>query len=506
MDSKHDKNNQLRPLEDRQVPPELQWENMEAGILRKMEELQAATPAVAKKRRRRWGLVVLLLLIGILIPALFLWTGRSSTVVPPTGAAASQSVPATETNSGSNIDKVRNTPQTRAEVSELANNSQLATKARVDAEQSIERQSFIALDLGQDSNVTSQEEVEVVAGGRQSVSSSAPITGTPLKSIVEEDNRRGLTELIETEGSVDRSNSEIDATELREDDYSLVNKITQAEAISLAIVDQLPRAGTFQPVVSQDDQVVFELPVEALTSDLRCPAFGTQPAQIWLSGGASWWSPGYGETQPERAAFEEAILSYQGQFSYVRPLKKGMIFLAGLQYQQLESRLNWSTTLEDYEITLEDTIIQIQRNALTGEETIIRGDVTLTVPSERRVQHFNSFHVFQIPLAIGKSWGSGKLQSHVLVGGVANVSFSQAGRTLYQAELLDYDDSSTGIWSDEFGFSAMLSTGLRYQLTSRVGLITNLQYQYSLTNWSVEENIRMRPSILNWSFGASYSL
>jgi len=129
----------------------------------------------------------------------------------------------------------------------------------------------------------------------------------------------------------------------------------------------------------------------------------------------------------------------------------------------------------------------------------------LTVPAERQVQHFNSFSLLQVPLGIGKTWGKGSLQSHLLVGGVANLSFARQGRTLYQAELIDYDDASSTIWTDKLSFSALWSGGLSYRITDRLGVVTLLQYQHSLSNWSTEQGITMRPSIFNWSLGVKYS-
>ncbi|MEL6356310.1 MAG: hypothetical protein AAFQ37_05175, partial [Bacteroidota bacterium] len=93
MDSKRSKKEELWPLEDEQLPVELQWENMEAGILQKMEELQSATASDNKKRRRRWWLFSFALLLGALIPTVLLINrltvdeNSQATTLAPRGAS-----------------------------------------------------------------------------------------------------------------------------------------------------------------------------------------------------------------------------------------------------------------------------------------------------------------------------------------------------------------------------------------------------------------------------------
>ena len=79
MDSKQDNNNKLQPMNEEQLPLELQWENMEAGIFQKMETLQAAVPSDKNKKHRR-GLLLLacLLLAGVLMSTLFIFDYQSA--------------------------------------------------------------------------------------------------------------------------------------------------------------------------------------------------------------------------------------------------------------------------------------------------------------------------------------------------------------------------------------------------------------------------------------------
>ncbi len=462
-------------MEDHPVPPELQWENMEAGIFRKMEALQATAPAEAEKRRRRWGVIVLLLL-GVLVSITLLFdsqdTAKSTEVPTP---------PSAQTVDGFDTSVANDIPATAH------------SHAGVDGQ--VIRSNRTA-EAGENAAQDSEEQTIAVSGSNQRSSELEMVEDASQKPITPEVGNTPIAEGANKNLKLKRG----------DEHYGPTEAARSSTTLPLQSVAQLLDADIINPVVSQEDHAAGDLPASALVTPVPRLNRKATSTQMWLTGGASWWAPGYGNTQPERSNFEQAILSYQGQLSYVQPLKGDLILLAGIQYQRLESRLNWNTTIDEYEIILEDTVIQIRRNAVTGEETEIRGDARLTVPAERRVQHFNSLSLLQVPIGIGKTWGNGRWQSHLLVAAVVNFSFTREGRMVYQSELVDYSGSSLEFWSDKLGFSAMLSGGLRYRITDRLGLMTMLQYQHSLSNWSTEAGITMRPHMLNWSFGASYSL
>lgn len=471
MDAKNDKHKSWQSSEDQPLPPELQWENMEAGILRKMEALQTAPPATTETRSRRRRVMGRPWLFGALALVVLLYDGHQnagSMVAAAPSSALLAADPITGEAGGAPTTSQNPTDAGEIAVSGKENQMTLGTKP--------ERQ-------------VDAREKPTAAPTTHPASPSLSTPNTPLVSSADEALPRAAAPTPAT-GRLTRPDPAPAA----------------ATAASLPAVAPLPAKAKTDAVASQTAPALDDLPPSTGPTPVTPVVSGTSAPQIWLSGGASWWAAGYGRTRPERAAFERAILSYQGQFSYVRPLKNNLLLLAGLQYQQLESRLNWNTTIDDYEIILEDTVVQIRQNAFTGGQTEVRGDVTLNVPAERRVRHFNTMTLLQLPVGIGKSWSEGRWQTHLLVGAVANLSFTRSGRTIFQDELLDYNGSAPDIWSDQLSFSALLSGGLRYRLTDRLGLITTFQYQYSLTNWSAEAGVSMRPHILNWSVGVGYAL
>ena len=477
MDSKQDNNNKLQPMNEEQLPLELQWENMEAGIFQKMETLQAAVPSDKNKKHRR-GLLLLacLLLAGVLMSTLFIFDYESAPEnTTDFTSSPAETVERTDREETNGMTKTDQLPITITE-------QPTATEAKT-------IQTYTPKNNKQQNRITVEQSEE---------NSYAEITVESLGTKAKYPQKTTTSSVAFEQITATKLENNVAPAMLNTDEKPTFSSPNSA---LLTPLDQLVGHKVTVPVVSQTSTKELALPIVSLPAK---PTAKPQPAQLWLTGGASWWSPGYGDTKPERAEFEQVILSYQGQFSYFQPLKKNLVLLVGIQYQQLENRLNLNTQ-EDYELTLVDTVIQIQRNAITGATTEIRGDVTLTVPAERKVQHFNSFSLLQVPLGIGKTWGKGSWQSHLLVGGVANLSFAKQGRTLYQAELIDYNDVSSSIWTDKLSFSAMLRGGLSYRITDRLSVVTLVQYQRSLSNWSTEQGITMRPNILNWSLGVNYS-
>lgn len=110
-----------------------------------------------------------------------------------------------------------------------------------------------------------------------------------------------------------------------------------------------------------------------------------------------------------------------------------------------------------------------------------------------------------MPVALGKSWGTKKWRSHFLLGGRANLSFSRTGRTVFNSVLIEYDGALPAVLSDQLSFGLMVGTGLGFQLNDHLRVMTSLQYQRHLNNWTTEEGVRMRPGVLNASVGVRYS-
>jgi cytoskeletal protein RodZ len=227
--------------------------------------------------------------------------------------------------------------------------------------------------------------------------------------------------------------------------------------------------------------------------------------QFILEGGISFWKRGYGSTIPENGKYEKTLPSFQIQGNYVRYLKKSYFIMAGLQYQQLQSRFEYNQILQNYNITLKDTIIHVLNNSFTGSQNTIRGDVELTVPAERRVIHYNTSHLVKSTIALGRSWRFNAWQADLYLGGGINALVHNQGRALHQGDIIDYYGTSNPVFQNKWAFDAIVGTRLQYFVEQNLGITFGLQYQKSLVNWSLVNAENSFPSIIGLHLGLSYS-
>ena len=227
--------------------------------------------------------------------------------------------------------------------------------------------------------------------------------------------------------------------------------------------------------------------------------------QLILEGGISFWNREYGSNKPENAEYEKTLLSLQVQCYYVKQLKKGYFVMAGIQYQQLESKFQHNLKLQNYSITLKDTIIHVLNNSLTGNHSTVRGDVEVPVAAERRIIHFNTSRLLKTSLALGRSWRFHSWQADFYLGGGINVLAHNEGRTLYQGNILDYNGTSNGLFQNIWNYDAIAGGRIQYFVHKNLGITAGFQYQKSLVNWSREQEINSFPSLFGLQIGLSYS-
>ncbi|MCI5080649.1 MAG: hypothetical protein MRY78_03100, partial [Saprospiraceae bacterium] len=228
--------------------------------------------------------------------------------------------------------------------------------------------------------------------------------------------------------------------------------------------------------------------------------------RIALMSGVTQWTMGYGSEKPERASHEQNIISFQAQLNYIHRLKKDYTLMIGLQFQQLETRFDWSTALDDYTVILKDTIIQVRTNLLTGQQTEVRGDIEVNVPAVRTVRHYNRVQLYQIPIAVGKTWKIRNWQADLMAGTAVNILSENQGRTLYQGELQYYQGTSTRFIENQWAIHGLLMGRVTYQVNDYFGLSAGFQFQKSITNWSAEPDIRMHPNFFSGELGISFML
>ena len=487
MDSNNDKSR--KPLSNGQppLPPELDWERMEVGILQKMEELETGKPP------RRPGTSVKIAAATVLLAIILLlvkYCSQTHDGFAPENAVATQKQPL-EAPAGpavqqpSNVADAspslkkeeqaprptsENTGQATAKNGSTSGNPSPKTAAKTTKTSSLKN-------AGKPSTRRMDSPTATTGQPKQALTNGAETTASETPNVVADETASAATApaMHSTEATVARQ--------------------------SLMAADLLPSSAFFVAGEKTAPRLP-EIPVEAPE---KSPA-RKDKSRIFLLGGATAWGMGYGSNKPERHDFENATVSFHAGLNYVYTLKNNFTLTVGMQVQQLESQFEWSQDLNNYKITLVDTILEVRVNTLTGETQSVRGDVELDAPAKRMVRHHNTVRLYQIPFAVGRTWSSEKWQADLMLGGAISVFSENKGRTLYQGEILDYDGTSNSLVSTQGKLHALMAGRITYNLTKKIGITTGVQFQKSISNWSREQNIKMRPNSLNLELGLKYSL
>ncbi len=452
------------------LPSELDWERMEEGILQKMDALEAEEQT--KKRPVGW------LSWRRVVPALILLGVVGTLTLHPGSPLRSSSQAESQAS--------RDQEATSQEKAPVGGERRSQGSTRNEPSHPTQRAIRDALSMGE-TGPTGPEEAPASQG--KGPSAKPPVAVSPAaRQLAPSPVRPRPAPAIGPRASEARrpEKQKIQVPSLAGLTHSFAR-----EASPLPLTAFAPASGFLAAQVALPDTMArVPLPRGRLT----------------ISVGGNIWSPGTRGKQPERLAYETPILSYQSRLSYLQPLNPKWELMVGLQYQKLESRFERVYELEHYQVLLTDVVLEREKNLVTGRVREKRGDITVTVPAERTITHFNATELYQVQLALGRSWQAGRLQIDALIGASINLLSRNQGRTLYQGEVKFYEGATTDFWANQGKWNALISGRLTYRLSKRWGVVAGLQLQQSLLDWSLEPRVNMHPTVMGMEAGLSYRL
>lgn len=463
------------------LPPELDWNNMKAGIFDKMQSIDQAESA-QRNNKHAWKRIGLFLsLFFALAIGLFSVFQHRITDQHP---VAQEVVRLPETDR----------PENRSDKdSQSVLADQTECPDEVPAEKNGKTQANGLL-LTYKESAPHQDPKK---------SESAPIAIDQLPAYQQPDENGPLNNFLETD-RIEAAQSTLDTVQKAFRTLTTETRLPHLVLHSPAL-QALPTDG-LDPMRLETKR--HSLPDIQKMDSVSRPGMrrAKSPDQLIVEAGITFWKEGYGNSKPERAQYEAPLPSFQLQGHYLKSFKGNYFIMAGLQYQQLESKLIYNTIIPDYKITLTDTIIQVQNNLLTGEQTIIRGDVEQSVQAEHRVRHYNKTQLFKTSVAVGKNWRFRSFQTDVYLGGALNSVVHSQGRTFYENTIIDYKGASNSVFQNQWTAEGVLGLRLHYFLSPNLGVTTGVQAQKSLMNWSKPGDMNFYPASVSLQLGLSYSL
>lgn len=505
MDAKYDKFKKLMSEDKDPLPPELSWERMEAGILEKMEEIQSQTDSSTPPQRTdyiRRGFI-----LSILLMLAFCNHNTTHTYSTKKGAVSLQ--PIANTSS----ERTRNSIVNPVSASSTSSSAKLDSTLSAIENHSTDGISNREGDAGMTQNlipflpkaVTPIERTENIKikdsnANREERSASndplPPASSEEAFAILNKENSQ-----MEKEGNKD----DVEGIKKSENQEPNTAPVPEGQTPS-AIHEILAPLSTQEFLLTRASEALPLLAYSQANQKNEPIRKESQKGLDRLSvlSGVSIWNEGFGKNKPERFAYEQSSLSINAQFNYLHSLKKNFVLMVGVQYVQLEHQFVWNETIEDYKITLVDTIVEVQTNSLTGKQTPVYGDVELEVEATRTIRHHNRIQLIQLPVAIGKTWTFRKWQADLLIGGSVNLLTQNKGRTFYGGELQSYDNPGTAFLENQWKINGLFMGRIAYKLNQNFGLVAGVQFQKSLSNWSVEPAIQMNPNVFSMEVGVNY--
>lgn len=181
----------------------------------------------------------------------------------------------------------------------------------------------------------------------------------------------------------------------------------------------------------------------------------------------------------------EAIsFGMEGKFQ----LKKKLFLTAGVEYMQYNERFLLD---EANPITREiEGTKYIVENPNTEEVEEISGLITQEGSFVYNVQHFNAYKQINLPIGLGLSLGSKKVNLDLSAGTILNLRSRKVGR-----EWLDEVVASeeVNLYNQNLGLSIFAQTDLNFRLGNKLNLQVSPHIRKSMTNWSVRDGVEQKP-------------
>lgn len=457
--------------ESTHLPPELDWEQMEVGILGKMDELNHDLPKPNNKKPKRIISTIAVLITFLLLINYCNFSSNEDEMITYFPVILPSNI---------NEDKINNTPETETTV-----NAYLEPSSKKVAGKKI-----VSTEAGHSFN----KNFSISYFNEEKNNSISGAIGPSNYNMIPNTIKINHSSFVDK-----KENRFLEKDEVSGNQVEGVKFEEENESATAAFITS---KGFGEITLIQQDRFSIERKYEKeRISHLKHPL----EKRIQLTSGITFWDMGYGKNKPDRNEFENTRLSYHAGLNYIHTLKNNYIFSVGFQYQQLENRF-FQSSIEEEIITLSDTIVEIRTNVLTGESTNIYGDVDLLTEVEYLVRHYNRTNLYQIPFAVGKTWSKNRWQADILLGGSVNVFTTNKGRTFYDGELEFYNGSNTGFISNQWAFNAMARGQFTYYINNQLGLTSGFQIQKSVTNWSQENGVKMRPQWMGLELGLSMKL
>ncbi len=458
------------------LPEELSWESMQAGIYDKMGQ---------KKKKRRlliWWLLPILIGGGI---GMFLYFGEVENTNLPVEIDKQNKVIASPiskpyvSNSKENIASIQSTNSSEIDSQSTDNKTEANTNQAIVSKVFKRSKNTVILASDQSksfANQIQQTEQTPILKTEQINISSNPI------DIVSTENK------IANQGYSDLMNPYAPKP------YFMI------EPLTLLFNDDLNTL--FSRTITMP-QVSTTLPAQNKKSEY----FGSM--DLMVNTGISFWNIGKPATLQLNSELHKALISEKelpGFSMAIRhdiSINKSFFVTSMIDYQRLYSIFSYDG-IKTAPKQVDDIIISIHDNLISGEKTYVRGTASVNENVTRKLQHRNEMVRSSFSLLPGLQHNVRNWAFKVNAGPTIGLFTTGKGKTLWNDEVVTYDgDLPQYNNSIKIGFTS--SAIVKYYVSQRWFLHSSVLYQKYLTNHSADPTQIIKPSLWNISAGVGYS-
>jgi len=203
------------------------------------------------------------------------------------------------------------------------------------------------------------------------------------------------------------------------------------------------------------------------------------------------------ETATTKNEVDNGVINYGSSINYIKSLNDKWYINTGLSYQVYSTKFDYSNT-EVSSLNVNVMSSNIFTNELTQFTQSLSDRGTIT----RTVLNYNEYNILSIPISINRYWRSKNTIMSIGTGMRYNLAYATEGKTLGQfnlgeSELIEF--GAQDYYDAGGSFDALLDLSLRYNLTQSFYVGTGLSSAISLSNWTVNSSYTTRPVLLHAS-------
>jgi len=230
---------------------------------------------------------------------------------------------------------------------------------------------------------------------------------------------------------------------------------------------------------------------------------------LMVNTGISFWNIGKPATLQLNSELHKALISEKelpGFSMAIRhdiSINKSFFVTSMIDYQRLYSIFSYDG-IKTAPKQVDDIIISIHDNLISGEKTYVRGTASVNENVTRKLQHRNEMVRSSFSLLPGLQHNVRNWAFKVNAGPTIGLFTTGKGKTLWNDEVVTYDgDLPQYNNSIKIGFTS--SALVKYYVSKRWFLHSSVLYQKYLTNHSADPTQIIKPSLWNISAGVGYS-